>query len=235
MRNAVAAFLAVALCAPAVGQVTMREMLAAIADDTRRTAGHTGVQAIDGRVMAALAAVPREEFVPAGAEALAYVNRPQPIGHGQTISQPFIVALMTHLMNVQADARVLEIGTGSGYQAAVLAELVDEVYTIEIIPELARSATERLRRLGYGDVRVRTGDGWHGWPEAAPFDAIMVTAVGEDVPENLVRQLKPGGRLVLPVGTTWDQNLAVVSQDAAGNPSMRHVLPVRFVPLTREQ
>ena len=232
MPRAGLAVLALALTAPATGQLTMQGMLDAIRDDTRRTANYTGVSTIDERVMAAIAAVPRAEFVPSRARTAAYVNRPQPIGHGQTISQPFIVALMTHLMNAEADARVLEIGTGSGYQAAVLAELVDTVYTIEIIPELAESATQRLGDLGYENVQVRTGDGWYGWPEAAPFDAIMVTAVGEDVPDHLVRQLKPGGHLVLPVGGTWDQVLAVVSKDAAGKVSMREVLPVRFVPLT---
>ena len=226
------AVLALVLAAPATGQLTMQGMLDAIRDDARRTASYTGVAAIDERVMAAMAAVPRAEFVPSRARTAAYVNRPQPIGHGQTISQPFIVALMTHLMNAEADDRVLEIGTGSGYQAAVLAELVDTVHTIEIIPELAKSATERLGDLGYENVQVRTGDGWYGWPEAAPFDAIMVTAVGEDVPDNLVQQLKPGGRLVLPVGGDWDQVLAVVSKDTDGKIAMREVLPVRFVPLT---
>ena len=226
------AVLALVLAAPATGQLTMQGMLDAIRDDARRTASYTGVAAIDERVMAAMAAVPRAEFVPSRARTAAYVNRPQPIGHGQTISQPFIVALMTHLMNAEADARVLEIGTGSGYQAAVLAELVDTVHTIEIIPELAKSATERLGDLGYENVQVRTGDGWYGWPEVAPFDAIMVTAVGEDVPDNLVQQLKPGGRLVLPVGGDWDQVLAVVSKDTDGKIAMREVLPVRFVPLT---
>ena len=159
-------------------------------------------------------------------------HAPLPIGHGQTISQPFIVALMTHLMATRADHRVLEIGTGSGYQAAVLAELVDRVYTIEIIPELAASASERLERLGYDNVEVRAGDGWYGWPEAAPFDAIIVTAVGEEVPGDLVAQLRPGGRLVLPVGDDSDQQLAVVDKDEDGAIAMRHVLPVRFVPLT---
>ncbi len=232
MRRAAATTLAAALCASAAGQMTMHGMLDAIREDTRRTTSHTRVAAIDEPVMAAMAAVPRAQFVPGVARLAAYVNRPQPIGHGQTISQPFIVALMTHLMDVAPGDRVLEIGTGSGYQAAVLAELVDTVHTIEIIPELAASAAERLRALGYANVQVRAGDGWYGWPEAAPFDAIMVTAVGEDVPENLVRQLKPNGRLVLPVGTDWEQNLAVVTKDAAGNIDMRHVLPVRFVPLT---
>ena len=213
-------------------QDSMSDMIDAIRDDVRRTESYTGVAQLDDRVIQAMSNVRREEFVPEPAREVAYINRPLPIGHGQTISQPFIVALMTHLMQTQASDRVLEIGTGSGYQAAILSVLVEEVYTIEIVPELAASATERLARLGYDNVKVKTGDGWFGWPEAAPFDGIMVTAVDEDVPEKLVDQLKPGGRLVLPVGSDWDQNLAVVDKHADGKISMRHVLPVRFVPLT---
>ena len=211
---------------------TMQQMLEAIRDDTRRTAGYTRVSHIDATVLDAMEAVPREEFVPDGARTVAYVNRPLPIGHGQTISQPFIVALMTHLLETTAESRVLEVGTGSGYQAAVLATLVDTVHSIEIISELAEEADARLKRLGYDNVEVKVGDGWYGWPEAAPFDAIMVTAVGEDVPERLVQQLKPGGRLVLPVGDDFEQNLAVVEKAEDGEITMRHVLPVRFVPLT---
>ena len=218
-----------------MAQMTKQGMLDAIRDDARRTASYTGVATIDDAVMDALERVPREEFVPAPARLAAHLNRPLQIGHGQTISQPFIVALMTHLMQTQPVHKVLEIGTGSGYQAAVLAELAASVHTIEIIPELAQSAAERLQQLGYANVATRVGDGWHGWPEAAPFDAIMVTAVGEDVPQKLVQQLKPGGRLVLPVGTDWEQNLAVVEKAANGEITMRHVLPVRFVPLTRDR
>ena len=210
----------------------MQQMLEAIRDDTRRTAGYTRVSYINPAVLDAMATVPREEFVPDGARAVAYINRPLPIGHGQTISQPFIVALMTHLLEPTAASRVLEVGTGSGYQAAVLARVVDTVHTIEIIPELAEDAAARLERLGYDNVEVKAGDGWYGWPEAAPFDAIMVTAVGEDVPSKLVEQLRPGGRLVLPIGDDFDQNLAVVEKAEDGEITMRHVLPVRFVPLT---
>jgi len=220
------------LLGPTAGAATMQQMLEAIRDDTRRTAGYTRVSHINPAVFEAMATVPREEFVPDGARAVAYVNRPLPIGHGQTISQPFIVALMTHLLEPTAESRVLEVGTGSGYQAAVLAKVVDTVYTIEIIPELAEDATTRLERLGYDNVEVKVGDGWYGWPEAAPFDAIMVTAVGEDVPEKLEQQLRPGGRLVLPIGDDFDQNLAVVEKAEDGEITMRHVLPVRFVPLT---
>ena len=220
------------LLGPTAGAATMQQMLEAIQDDTRRTAGYTRVSHITPAVLDAMATVPREEFVPDGARAVAYINRPLPIGHGQTISQPFIVALMTHLLEPTAASRVLEVGTGSGYQAAVLARVVDTVHTIEIIPELAQDAAARLERLGYDNVEVKAGDGWYGWPEAAPFDAIMVTAVGEDVPSRLVEQLRPGGRLVLPIGDDFDQNLAVVEKAEDGEITMRHVLPVRFVPLT---
>lgn len=234
LRAALLALVALAtlLGRPCLAQATMAGMIEAIKDDTRRTADYTGVAELDPRVIAAMSDVERDKFVPWSAKIAAYVNRPLPIGHGQTISQPFIVALMTHLMEPREGDRVLEIGTGSGYQAAVLAELVESVYTIEIIPELAESASERLAGLGFDNVHVKTGDGWYGWPEVAPFDAIMVTAVGEDVPGELVRQLKPGGRIVLPVGTDWDQNLVVVEKAADGTTSRRDVLPVRFVPLT---
>ena len=165
--------------------------------------------------------------------ASAYANRPLPIGHGQTISQPFIVALMTDLLDLQADHRVLEIGTGSGYQAAVLAALVKQVHTIEIIPELAQSAERRFERLGIGNISVKTGDGYFGWPEAGPFDGIMVTAVGPDVPPDLLKQLKVGGRMVLPVGSQYGtQNLTLVTRLADGKHKAEQVLPVAFVPLT---
>ncbi len=210
------------------------DMLAEIAADARATRGYTGRDTLSPAVMAAMAAVPRHAFVEDFGERLAYANRPLPIGSGQTISQPFIVALMTDLLAPAAEHRVLEIGTGSGYQAAVLAELVAEVHTIEIIPALARESAERLTRLGYDQVRVRTGDGWHGWREAAPFDGIIVTAVGPEIPPALVEQLKPGGRLVLPVGPVHGaQNLTVVTRLAEGGMETRQVLPVAFVPLTR--
>ncbi len=231
MRRAALLLAALLGCTPAA-ETTMTEMIDAIRDDVRRTRPLTGVDRLDERVLDAIRTVRRDAFVPERAKTAAYVNRPLPIGHGQTISQPYIVAIMTHLMQTRPGDRVLEIGTGSGYQAAVLAEIVDTVYTIEIIPELARSAAERLERLGFDNVQVRAGDGWYGWPEAAPFDAIIVTAVGEDVPGKLVDQLRPGGNMVLPVGTRWDQNLAVVEKAEDGEISTRHVLPVRFVPLT---
>ena len=210
-----------------------RGMLDAIADTTTRTAASTGVEAIDPVVMAALDRVPRHEFVPPEIEELAYENRPLPIGHGQTISQPYIVALMTHLLALSPHHRVLEIGTGSGYQAAVLAELVERVHTIEIVPPLARQATERLPRLGYRNVEIRLGDGYHGWPDAAPFEAIIVTAAANHVPPPLVAQLAPGGALVIPVGEHFSvQMLLLVRKRADGVPTVRQILPVRFVPLT---
>ena len=210
-----------------------RGMLDAIADTTTRTAASTGVEAIDPTVMAALDRVLRHAFVPPEIEELAYENRPLPIGHGQTISQPYIVALMTHLLALRPHHRVLEIGTGSGYQAAVLAELVERVHTIEIVPPLARQATGRLPRLGYGNVDIRLGDGYHGWPEAAPFEAIIVTAAATHVPPPLVAQLAPGGALVIPVGEPFSvQMLLLVRKGASGEVTVRQILPVRFVPLT---
>lgn len=211
----------------------MTEMLDAIKSDARQTAAYTGRAAISGRVLRAMETVRREQFVPDAAQAYAYENVPLAIGHGQTISQPFIVALMTDLLEPEPGDRMLEIGTGSGYQAAILAELVGEVYTIEIIPELAETASARLARLGYDNVRVRSGDGWHGWPEAAPFDGIIVTAVDEEVPPRLLEQLAPGGRLVLPLGPSLGgQMLTVISRNAEGETAQRDVLPVQFVPLT---
>jgi protein-L-isoaspartate(D-aspartate) O-methyltransferase len=184
----------------------------------------------DARVLAAMRRVPRHEFVPESVRAHAYEDDPLPIGHGQTISQPYIVALMTQLAEVGPDARVLEVGTGSGYQAAVLAELAGEVYTIEIVEPLARQAERTLARLGYGRVHVRHGDGWRGWPEAAPFDAIVVTAAPRTVPPALLDQLAPGGRLVIPVGGA-DQQLRVYHRTKTGLET-RDVAPVRFVPMT---
>ena len=221
--------------APAVArhEAVRRGMLDAIANTTTRTAGSTGVEAIDPAVMAALDRVPRHEFVPPEIEERAYENRPLPIGHGQTISQPYIVALMTHLLGLAPHHRVLEIGTGSGYQAAVLAELVERVHTIEIVPPLARQATQRLPRLGYDNVEVRLGDGYYGWPEAAPFEAIIVTAAASHVPPPLVDQLAPNGVLVIPVGEHFSvQMLLLVRKGAGGGVTVRQVLPVRFVPLT---
>ncbi|MBU2581549.1 MAG: protein-L-isoaspartate(D-aspartate) O-methyltransferase [Alphaproteobacteria bacterium] len=185
------------------------------------------------RVLYALAKVPRHEFVPDHLMRHAYRNRPLEIGHGQTISQPLIVALMSALADVQKSDKVLEVGTGSGYQAAVLGELAGSVFSIEIIEPLGRQAEETLRRLGYENVHTRIGDGYAGWPEEAPFDAIVVTAAPDYIPQPLVEQLKPGGKLVIPVGD-FQQELVQVEKLADGSTRKREVIPVRFVPLTRE-
>jgi protein-L-isoaspartate(D-aspartate) O-methyltransferase len=188
-----------------------------------------------GEVKAAMATVPRHLFVPQAQQPHAYENRPLPIGHGQTISQPYIVALMTDLLQLGKGDRVLEVGTGSGYQAAVLAKLVRSVYTIEIVAPLAAEARERLARLGYRNVEVRTGDGYAGWEEHAPFDAIMVTAGAREVPPPLLQQLKPGGRMVIPVGPTgMIQHLTLIEKQADGSIRSREIIPVRFVPFTRD-
>jgi protein-L-isoaspartate(D-aspartate) O-methyltransferase len=180
-----------------------------------------------------MGAIPRHEFVPKGERSNAYQDRPLPIGHGQTISQPYIVALMTELLELNPDDVVLEVGTGSGYQAAVLSPLCREVYTIEIVPALAEQAKANLERLGFANVTVRLGDGYYGWPQHAPFDAIIVTAAASHVPPPLIQQLKPGGRMVIPVGGPFFvQQLIMVEKAADGSVSTRHLLPVRFVPLT---
>jgi protein-L-isoaspartate(D-aspartate) O-methyltransferase len=182
-----------------------------------------------------MAKVPRHELVPAPLRRLAYEDEPLPIGEGQTISQPSLVAHMTELAKIEAGDRVLEVGTGSGYQSAILAELTDEVYTIEIVPELAHRAQRDLERLGYEErIHFRGGDGYAGWPEAAPFDAIVVTAGADSIPPALLEQLAPGGRLVMPVGDPFlDQALVLVEKDEAGRAVSRRLVPVRFVPLLR--
>jgi protein-L-isoaspartate(D-aspartate) O-methyltransferase len=188
----------------------------------------------DERVLAAMRRVPRERFIPADRRDVAYEDHPVPIGHGQTISQPYIVALMSDLARLGPGARVLEIGTGSGYQAAILAEMGAEVWTIEIVDPLSKQATAVLRELGYGPerVHVRSGDGYRGWPDAAPFDAILVTAAPPSIPEPLKEQLKVGGRLVLPVGRLF-QELVVIEREKDGW-KKHHVAPVRFVPMIGE-
>lgn len=190
----------------------------------------------DERVLEAMRKVPRHLFVPADMRRHAYDDRPLPIGEGQTISQPYIVALMTQLARPGANDRVLEVGTGSGYQAAILAQLVSHVYTIELEATLARGAEAALRDLGYENVTVRTGDGYAGWPEMAPFDIIMVTAAPDHIPQPLIDQLKAGGRLVVPVGPTLAvQQLQLIEKDATGQLSTTKIAPVRFVPLRRAQ
>ncbi|RZL90488.1 MAG: protein-L-isoaspartate(D-aspartate) O-methyltransferase [Variovorax sp.] len=204
-----------------------------ITANVRQTRSEIGKQALDERVMGVMGKVPRHEFVPADQLVFAYQNRPLPIGHGQTISQPYIVALMTDLARAEPGHKVLEVGTGSGYQAAVMAQLAGAVYTIEIVEPLGLAATQRLQRLGYGNIEVRLGDGYHGWEEHAPFDAILVTAAASHVPPPLIRQLKPGGRMVIPVGAAFMvQQLMLVEKNSDGTVSTRQILPVAFVPLT---
>ena len=201
--------------------------------DVRETSEYLNRRKLDGRVMAAMAAVPRHEFVHPDDRDDAYENRPLPIGHGQTISQPYIVAVMTDLLEPAPGCRALEVGTGSGYQAAVLAKLCDRVYTLEIVEPLGQQATKRLAQLGYENVDVRIGDGYYGWPEAAPFDVIVVTAVAGHIPPPLLKQLKPGGRMVLPVGSPFTtQQLVLVRKLENGRITTRQLLPVAFVPLT---
>ncbi len=190
----------------------------------------------DAGVLAAMRAVPRHLFVPAGEIDHAYEDRPLPIGYGQTISQPYIVALMTALARPQPGHRVLEVGTGSGYQAAILSRVTGRVFSVEIVEARAHESADRLARLGYDNVTVRAGDGYLGWPEQSPFDAILVTAAPDHVPPALVAQLKPGGRLVIPVGAVYDvQELQLIEKDQAGRVRTHYVTSVRFVPLTRKK
>jgi protein-L-isoaspartate(D-aspartate) O-methyltransferase len=222
---------ACALAASGGDDAARREQMARVIEaEAGRTRGVTGRPGFDPRVMAALRKVPRHEFVPVAERRHAYENRPLPIGHGQTISQPYIVALMTDLLDPDPGDVMLELGTGSAYQAAILAELVKKVYTIEIVEALGREAKARLARLGIRNVTPRVGDGYHGWPEHAPFDGIIVTAAASHIPPPLVRQLKRGGRMVIPVGSPF-----LVEKDAKGDVTTRQLLPVRFVPLTRQR
>jgi protein-L-isoaspartate(D-aspartate) O-methyltransferase len=187
----------------------------------------------NARVLAVMGRVLRHEFVPERLRPDAYADHPLPIGHGQTISQPYIVAFMTEQLEPKPTDRVLEIGTGSGYQAAVLAELVAQVYTVEIVEDLAQRAAADLKRLGYTNVHVRAGDGYRGWAEVAPFDSIIVTCAPERVPQPLIDQLKDGGRIIIPVGRVWNQEL-VLLRKRGGKLEQQAVLPVRFVPMTGE-
>ena len=208
-----------------------RQMIETIAIHAHLVGNDIGKQGLGNRVMEVMGRVARHEFVPAELRPHAYIDHPLPIGFGKTISQPFMVALMTDLLDVQASDSVLEIGTGLGYQAAVLADLAEQVYTVEIIGELALAARSRLEDLGYANVEVRLGDGSKGWPEHAPFDKVIVTAAPELVPPSLIMQLKPGGRMVVPAGLEDDQRLMLVEMDDAGSLKTREVLPVRFSPL----
>ncbi len=209
------------------------EMIREIEADVAATRHYTGKGSLDARVMDALRRVPRHEFVPPEFQHRAYENRPQPIGDGQTISQPYIVALMTDLLEIEPGDVVLEVGTGSGYQAAILAELAERVYSIEIIEPLGRAAAARLEHLGYENVETRIGDGYRGWPEQAPFDGIIVTAAAGEIPPPLVEQLKPGGRMVIPVASgLLGEQLTLLIKAESGETRTREILPVRFVPLT---
>ena len=205
-----------------------RRMLAEIVAEAALTAGHTGRAAFSERVLRVVGSAPRHEFVPLELQPYAYLNRPLPIGYEKTVSQPFIVALMTDLLELEEGDAVLEIGAGAGYQAAVLAELARHVYSVEIIEELAQGAERRLRRLGYDNVEVRVANGYYGWAEHAPYDKIMVTAAPDLIPPPLLAQLKPGGRMVIPTGIPDRQALVLVEKSAAGSLTTREILPVRF-------
>jgi protein-L-isoaspartate(D-aspartate) O-methyltransferase len=210
-------------------------MLRTIERHAQSAADALGRDHIDPAVLHVMGQLPRHAFVPGNIQDQAYDDRPLPIGYSQTISQPFIVALMTDLLALEPDDEVLEVGTGSGYQAAVLAKLIDQVHSIEIIPGLAESAAERLDALGFENVETHLGDGYYGVEAAAPFDAIVVTAAATSVPPPLIAQLKPGGRMVIPVGSSFSlQHLMIVEKDEAGRVRTRQTLPVRFVPLTRD-
>lgn len=210
-----------------------QQMIQLIEKNVDETSIYLDKQTLHPLVMTAISKVPRHEFVPANKRKYAYQNRPLPIGFGQTISQPYIVAIMTDLLNPQPQHRILEVGTGSGYQAAVMAELVQKVYTIEIIKPLEKLARKRLKRLAYKNISVKLGDGYYGWKEHAPYDAIIVTAAASHIPPPLIAQLKPNGRMMIPVGSRFlVQQLLLVEKDKNGEVSARQILPVAFVPLT---
>lgn len=205
-----------------------RQMMAEIVAEAVLTAGHTGRAAFGERVMRIIGGMPRHEFLPVELQPYAYLNRPLPIGYEKTVSQPFIVALMTDLLEPEEGDVVLEIGSGAGYQAAILAELTKRVYSVDIVEELARGAERRLRRLGYENVEIRIANGYYGWPEHAPYDKIMVTAASDLIPPPLLSQLKPGGRMVIPTGIPDKQSLILVEKSASGSYTTREILPVRF-------
>ena len=228
MRHAMMIVMLASLTDP-TGQDAFRDRRLAMVEEQIR-----GRDVRDPRVLEAMRSVPRHAFVPDHLAAMAYDDRPLPIGHDQTISQPYIVAYMTELLKVAPDHRVLEIGTGSGYQAAVLAKLAKEVYTIEIVPELARGAAETLKTLGYTNVQVREGDGYAGWPEKAPFARIMVTAAPERIPQPLIDQLAAGGVLVIPVGERNDTQWMTIVEKTSAGVVQRKTIPVAFVPFTRK-
>ena len=208
-------------------------MIRAIEANLRATSIYLKKEALNSRIMDAMNTVPRHVLVPINQRSHAYLNRPLPIGYGQTISQPYIVAIMTDLLNPQPEHTVLEVGTGSGYQAAILSRLVRQVYTIEIIEALGKRSKRDLAELGYDNIQVWIGDGYYGWKQHAPFDGIVVTATASHIPPPLIQQLKPGGRMIIPVGSRFlTQQLLLLVKDEEGNVTTRQILPVRFVPLT---
>jgi protein-L-isoaspartate(D-aspartate) O-methyltransferase len=211
---------------------TQQDMLDDIDDEVRYTSGMIGKEALDARVMEAMGKVPRDEFVPPNMKSAAFENGPLPIGFGQTISQPYIVALMTDMVAPQPEHTILEIGTGSGYQTAILAQLCSKVYSVELVAELSAAAADLFEQLGYHNIETRIGNGYHGWPEHAPYDGIVVTAAATHIPEALIEQLKPGGRMAIPVGLPYShQELMLVRKDEQGKTSTETVLGVAFVPL----
>ena len=210
-----------------------QQLVKEIETEVKATSLYLDKEALDPKVMQAIVSVPRHEFVPPEQRSYAYQNRPLPIGYGQTISQPYIVAIMTDLLKVDQQSKVLELGTGSGYQAAILSQLVDKVFTIEIVEQLGKKARERLSRLGYDNVQVKLGDGYYGWAEHAPFDAIIVTAAASHIPPPLIKQLKKGGNMIIPVGTAFmTQQLLLIKKQPDGKITSKQILPVRFVPVT---
>lgn len=218
-----------------MGKQQVNALLRSIEFECRYSSSYTGIQAFSAEVVEAISRVPREEFVPDHLRSSAYENNPLPIGFGQTISQPFIVALMTDLLCPSKDDVILEVGTGSGYQAAVLAQLVNKIYSLEIVPTLAVNAQHLLKKLGYDNIEVSRRDASLGWEEHAPYDGIIVTAAASHIPPALQEQLKPGGRLVIPVGLPQKtQELLLVQKDAKGGFSHRNILPVAFVPFAGE-
>jgi len=219
--------------AVALADGRMDDLMIEIERDLSYLGPALGFQSLSPAVQRVLRQVPRDVFVPPEERRHAFENRPLPIGHGQTISQPLIVAVMTELLQLRPGNKVFELGTGSGYQAALLAALGVDVYSVEIVPALAEQARANLEAAGFGNVHTRVGDGYHGWPEAAPFDAIIVTAAGDHVPPPLLAQLKPGGRMVLPVGTRYfTQQLVLVTRQEDGSFTSRELIGVAFVPLT---
>lgn len=212
-----------------------RQMVQEIALYVKYTSEQTGKEALDERILEVMGRVPRHVFVPVELQSFAYADTPLPIGYGKTISQPYMVALMTDLLALKPDDTVLEIGTGLGYQAAILAELAQKVYSIEIIEELEEGARKRLKQHGYTNIETKVGDGYHGWPKNAPFDAIIVTAAPDLVPPALINQLKAGGRMVVPAGVSLDsQQLMLVEKDPNGRITTKEILPVRFTQLVTD-